>query len=360
MVNDIALAPWHEFWRSFNKATDKGIRLAGFNEDDRGFYRELRYNNGVFAAFRTHRLQNDIARQLLDEKGELKPFERFAYDVRTLIAPTHLKAWLQTEYATAVNRARQAVQWRRFEANREDLPCLKWIESTSIHPGEDHRVFWNTVRLIDDPFWSKHRPGDRWNCKCDLEATDEEPTANPPEGGEADRPSPGLDNNPAKDARLFSDSHPYIKNGYEGAREAVERLITEQTIFGNGYVFKEDIKRQRAEIREWAKENLIGKQMSVPGLDMPISFTSTGIKEALNQPHKYLLEKNEAVRYIKSLLEKGNYVRFDPDVKDNQMVKGYHYYKIEINNEPSYVVIRELKTRELMFYSIVEKIKKKE
>ena len=116
----------------------------------------------------------------MDEKGELKPFERFAYDVRTLIAPTHLKAWLQTEYATAVNRAHQAVQWRRFEANREDLPCLKWIESTSIHPGEDHRVFWNTVRLIDDPFWSKHRPGDRWNCKCDLEATDEEPTANPP------------------------------------------------------------------------------------------------------------------------------------------------------------------------------------
>lgn len=42
------------------------------------------------------------------------------------------------------------------------------------------------------------------------------------------------------------------------------------------------------------------------------------------------------------------------------MVKGYHYYKIEINNEPSYVVIRELKTGELMFYSIVEKIKKKE
>ena len=81
VVNDIALAPWHEFWRSFNEATDKGIRLAGFNEDDRGFYRELRYNNGVFAAFRTHRLQNYIARQLLDEKGELKPFERFAFRV---------------------------------------------------------------------------------------------------------------------------------------------------------------------------------------------------------------------------------------------------------------------------------------
>ena len=28
VVNDIALAPWHEFWRSFNEATDKGIRFA--------------------------------------------------------------------------------------------------------------------------------------------------------------------------------------------------------------------------------------------------------------------------------------------------------------------------------------------
>ena len=49
---------------------------------------------------------------------------------------------------------------------------------------------------------------------------------------------------------------------------------------------------------------------------------------------------------------------FDPDIKDNKMVKGYHYYRIEISGE-SFVVIRELNTGELLFYSIVEKLKGK-
>ena len=289
----------------------------------------MRYNNAVFAAFRTHRFQNDIARQLLDEEGKLKTFGQFARDVDTLVAPTHLDAWLRTEYNTAVLRARQAADWKRFEANADVLPNLKWIPSTSPHPGADHEVFWNTVRPLDDPFWDEHRPGDRWNCKCSLEATDEPATAGRrvPKGSPKDEPSPGLDNNPGKDAHLFSDTNPYVVHGYP-------------------------------EIREWAKEELVGKQMPVPGLGAPISFTSTGIKEALNQPHKHLLAKNEAVRNIESLIKRGKYVRFDPDVKGNQMVKGYHYYQIEINGEPSYVVIRELKTGELLFYSIVEKLKR--
>lgn len=224
-ASEIELNGWREFWRCFNEATDEGVR--SFNEGDRDFYRELRHNNGVFAAFRAHRFQNDIAAQLLDADGRLKPFERFAYDVRTLIAPTHLRAWLRTEYATAVIRARQAVEWRRFEANRDVLPNLRWVPSSSLHPGADHKVFWNTVRPIDDPFWGEHRPGDRWNCKCGLEATDEPPTE-VPKGGAGDRPSPGLDNNPARDAKLFSDTHPYIQNAYPGARQAVERAMTDQ------------------------------------------------------------------------------------------------------------------------------------
>ena len=157
-----------------------------------------------------------------------------------------------------------------------------------------------------------------------------------------------------------------IMTRYPGAEPAeVERLITEpisreiQSMSGV-YKIKSESMYGLSKITFELQPSLSASSIPQKWLDMPISFTSTGIKEALNQPHKYLLEKNEAVRYIKSLLEKGNYVRFDPDVKDNQMVKGYHYYKIEINNEPSYVVIRELKTGELMFYSIVEKIKKKE
>ena len=75
----------------------------------------------------------------------------------------------------------------------------------------DHQVFWNIVRPIHDPFWDQHRPGDRWNCKCSLEATDEAPTAIP-KGYElrGNGPQPGLNENPAKSGQLFAQSHPYF------------------------------------------------------------------------------------------------------------------------------------------------------
>lgn len=229
-LTEIEKGLWQEFWNGYNLATDEGFGVRQPTDSDYCFYQELRYNNGVFAAFRTHRLQNDIAAQLLDETGRLKPFASFASDVKSFVEPTHLGAWLQTEYSTAVIRAHQAADWKRFEANKDILPNLRWMPSTSIHPGADHKTFWNAVRPIDDPFWNIHRPGDRWNCKCDLEATDDPCTEKPEQSKDisADKPSPGLENNPGKDARIFSEAHPYVQNAYKGAKEAVRKFINEQ------------------------------------------------------------------------------------------------------------------------------------
>lgn len=358
-ATEIDLAAWREFWDGFNRATDEGFGKREPGDRDYGFYRELRYNNGVFAAFRTHRFQNDIARQLVDEEGGLKSFDRFARDVETLVAPTHLRSWLQTEYSTAVIRAHLAADWRRFERDKDVLPNLEWMPSTSVNPGKDHKRYWGTIRPVDDPFWNVHRPGDRWNCKCGLEATDEPATEIPDitKPDATDHPSPGLDNNPGKDAKLFSDTHPYVAHGYRGGQEAVREFIDRQLLSMDSKAFKEEVKEQRSEIREWAKANLTGKTAYAPGLGVPVSFTSTGIKEALNQPHKHLLEKNEAVRDIVGLLKSARYVRTDTDAKGRNFK--YHYYEIEIANEISYIVIRENTDNKLVdFYSIVEKLKR--
>ncbi len=66
--------------------------------------------------------------------------------------------------------------------------------------------FWGTVLPVDDPFWKEHRPGDRWNCKCSLSSTDDEPTSRPT--AKESTPQPGLRTKPA-DAELFSQDHPY-------------------------------------------------------------------------------------------------------------------------------------------------------
>lgn len=90
------------------------------------------------------------------------------------------------------------------------LPNLKWIPSTSPNPGADHQVYWGTVLPVDHGFWSSHRPGDRWNCKCTLEATVEPATGVPLYNVPSAAPQSGLKDNPGKSLKLFDESHPYF------------------------------------------------------------------------------------------------------------------------------------------------------
>lgn len=194
------------------------------------FRKRVDYNTAAFSAFKVHRLQGDMARQLTDENGVLKPFEQWLSDVQP-IASHHCGAWLRTEYDTAVLRMQLAADWQRYERDKDIMPCLEWMPSTSLHPGADHKIYWHTVRPVDDPFWSRHRPGDRWNCKCWLQNTDKQPTAVPgDDDSPANRPAPGLDNNPGRDGKLFADSHPYIAEAYPGAKEAVEKTLKKEKI----------------------------------------------------------------------------------------------------------------------------------
>ena len=214
---------FEETLRLFNEATAKGISDAGDRTavtDE--FMEQLRTNNAVFSAFRTHRMQNDVARQLIDENGKLKPFDRWMRDIQGM-TNHYVRNWLQTEYSTAVIRAHQAADWKYFEQEADVLPNLQWMPTTSIEQDPLHRQYWEK-RLtlpVGHPFWEEHRPGDRWNCKCSLKQTDE------PANDEVIRDfypvpkQPGLDNNPGKDGKLFADSHPYIAHAYPGAKEAV-------------------------------------------------------------------------------------------------------------------------------------------
>lgn len=222
-MTDIEINLFNEICDRINEAARKGLDESGAVDPDDDFRTAILRNNEVFVAFKVHRMQNDMARLLLDSNGNLKPFEQWRKEVMP-IASHQVGQWLRTEYNTAVLRAHQAADWQQFEREKDVLPNLRWMPSTSVNPGKDHMVFWGTVRPIDDPFWNEHRPGDRWNCKCDLSSTDD-PVTEIPDFTKKDNPHPGLDNNPGKDGKLFSDTHPYIANAYPGAKKAVERLM---------------------------------------------------------------------------------------------------------------------------------------
>ena len=190
------------------------------------FINQVRTNNAIWSAFRVHRMQNDIASQLIDEKGQLKKFDRWVEDIKGM-TNHYVGPWLRTEYNTAVLRAHQAADWKHFESESDVFKNVRWMPTTSPQQDPLHRQYWEKKLTlpINHPFWEKHRPGDRWNCKCTLQQT------NDPVNDEVIRDfypvpqQPGLDNNPADDGKLFSDSHPYIAKAYAGAQAAVKAKV---------------------------------------------------------------------------------------------------------------------------------------
>lgn len=209
---------------TFERALQEGYPIEDVDDADTLFRQALKDDADVFAAFRTHRMQNDIASQLLDENGKLKEFRRFQEDAESVIG-TYNNHWLRTEYDTAVLRARYAADWKRFSRNADILPNLKWMPTTSADPDVFHMEYWRVGLTLPKthPFWKSHHPHDRWGCKCDLEETDDPITGSIPEVDY--RPSPGLDSNPGLEPELFSHTHPYYEKAYPGAGKAVEKMI---------------------------------------------------------------------------------------------------------------------------------------
>jgi hypothetical protein len=198
---------YFETLRIFRQASALGFSKAHFNPTGE-FNRQIQHNTAVFSAFKSHRLQNDMASKLLDEKGNLKSFSTWLKEVKPL-SDHYNKQWLKTEYNTAVGRAHFAGQWKQYEAQADVLPNVEWLPTISTTPGEDHRVFWHTIKPINDIFWQQHHPRDRWNCKCEMQATDKAPTDSVADNLPNSEAQAGLESNPAK-GEIFSDKHPYF------------------------------------------------------------------------------------------------------------------------------------------------------
>lgn len=222
-------------------------------------------------------MQNDIARQLIDpETGRLKSFDRWKLDIKGM-TDHYVHSWLQTEYDTAVIRAHQAADWKRFLEEADVFPNIRWMQTTSLTPDPLHEHYWSK-RLtlpINHPFWDEHHPGDRWNCKCSLMQTDEPVNAEALEGWTPPLPMPGLDNNPAKDGKLFSDTHPYITEAYPGAQGAVNRLMKKQSPSSLRRTAEEkqrilDAWKDRKSIRD--NEAAIAEHLGIKIPDRPMSF----------------------------------------------------------------------------------------
>lgn len=202
---------WREVLRILNEATVSGLLQSSAPTHRDSFLAALRHSNEVFAAFKVHSMSERMAARLLNPDGTLKPFRQWADDVKS-ISSHYVGAWLRTEYDTALIRAHNAADWQQFIRDADVMPNLRWMPTTSPMPESSHRAFWERKLTlpVSDPFWNEHHPGDRWNCKCSLEQTDDPPTPELKAEYAGEAPQPGLTNNPGKDGHTFSQDHPYF------------------------------------------------------------------------------------------------------------------------------------------------------
>ncbi|KXB77535.1 hypothetical protein HMPREF1860_01329 [Prevotella amnii] len=111
------------------------------------------------------------------------------------------------------------------------------------------------------------------------------------------------------------------------------------------------LKRNRKQATAAAKAALIGKTAKHPMIAGAIKFSTYGIKEAINQPHSKLYEKNKLVKDIISVIKNATYSKTAKDRKGRGWI--FHYLKINIAGIDSYIVIRQI-GKEYSFYSITE------
>jgi SPP1 gp7 family putative phage head morphogenesis protein len=351
-----------------NKAVDEGIKQVPASDimKDR-----LRNSNFVFSGFKTFHELNEAFPSLLDENGNRKTFEHFLKDVQT-INEKYNKWYLEAEYKFAVTSAQMAAKWEKF-AGDGDRYDLQYRTADDRHVRDSHRKLADVTLPVTSKFWDYYFPPNGWGCRCNVvqvrkgkyPVSDEVQAMKDGEHATLGKHEEMFRFNPGKQYAVFPAYNPYTvkkctscsKSGFELAKIPDNEMCSACAVVLDMVKNKELLKEQRKEIREWAKNNLIGKTTVVEHISNPIEFTSNGIKEAINQPHRRIFAKNEAIKEIVKLLRNGEYIMEVTEKKNNPMVNSYHYVRINIAGEDSYAVIRELKNGKEQFYCIVEKIK---
>ena len=294
----------------------------------------LKESNYVFSGIKTFHELNEAFPSLLDEEGNRKP------------------------------------RWKKFEQDG-DRYYLQYRTVGDKRVRRTHRMLHNITLPITSPFWDKYFPPNGWNCRCTVVQVrkDKYPVSNEQEAmnlgsqATAGKYQEMFMFNPGKQMTTFPAYNGYTLRKCNQCDYRPDKMKLAADIPDNEVcracrllqemrAGKERLQEQRKAARQWAKEKLVGKTVLVQGIQNPVEFTSNGIKEALNQPHKFVRAKNEAVYNLINLLKNAEYVLERPDEKGNPMVMKYHYLRIRIADEDSFAVIRELVDGRCQFYSL--------
>jgi len=322
------------------------------NVVDGSLRKSLQEDVFLFSGLKTHAQLFEASRLLTNDRGLRKSFSEFEQDFQRLQS-TYNSAWLEAEFNFSNAAATMADKWNRMD----DDPNfdLQYRTADDERVRQSHEVLHNTTLPKEDPFWDSYYPPNGWNCRCTaieirvgshkrsdpLEASQKGEKATTQIGKDGVNKSSIFRFNPGKQKVIFPPKHPYRRvQGAEEVSTHVEKVS--------------DNKPEFSALRKTLIDKFVKSEARVlrPELNAPITFTTKGIKEALNQPHEFITEKNSILERIDEVIKNSKYLGAKEDHKKNQMVSKIHIFETKIASKNSFLIARELKTGQLHFYSI--------
>lgn len=328
-------------------ATKDGVQGPGSNlsTEMKG---KLKVNAFTAAAFKQYKNNEEIAALLIDENGKQRSFAEFKKLAKPMM-DTFNKNHLQSEYNLAVRSSQSAAKWATY-VKRGGKIQYRTVGDSNVR--DEHAMLQGTIKAVDDPFWNYHFPPNGWGCRCGTSwVTDDTPDVEPK--GMPEIPAP-FRNNVGKTGQIFNPAHPYFADVDSDTAKQLTNIAEKEA------GVKEPVNKElRKQVLEKAKTLLVegALQVSKKELNKPITFTTKGIKEAINQPHKAYDAKNESLLNIIDIIKSSKYIGFKKDAKNRAEIVGFHYYETIISEVESLIVIMETKEGKFNFYSITEKNK---
>ena len=125
----------------------------------------LEHSAAVFSGFKTFHEMKEASAMLLDDNGNIKPFNQYLNDVKK-VNETYNHNYLRTEYDLVVNSANAAATWEDAQNDDGGRYVLQYRTAGDNKVREEHAKLNGTTLPVSDPFWDLFYPPNGWNCRC--------------------------------------------------------------------------------------------------------------------------------------------------------------------------------------------------
>jgi SPP1 gp7 family putative phage head morphogenesis protein len=313
-----------------------------FGSPDYKMLRNLETNVYHFSAAKNYQQLKQYTLALKDSKGVIRPWAAYKAKAKK-INKIFNHSWLKTEYQDAIIGSNAAARWKEYEEDKDVMPFLKYVTVGDDRVRPEHVILHGVVRRVDDPFWDTYYPPNGHRDRCGVEQQAYGTITNKityPEVPVMFKVNLG------KQQLAFPKGHPYFSKSSLRIKKQISKnanQILTQSVRNNGL--------------NLALNKLLAKKVSHPEAAVKIGFNTSGIKRAINQPHKHYIDKVRLLPTIDKVLEKAVYLRSAEYKGLDRNIKSLHYYEFMMNNEKSYIIVKEVNNGELSLYTVTDKIK---